>query len=162
MYERFEKYTVNPIPGKGYEVLGHFKDDVHDINSRILFDYRSYRVIEAEVHTSNLPFPICQSGLDKIKDIIGVPAGPGFNRTVKERLGGSSGCIHLAEMVMNSMQAGLQAASRGTPDWMENEYYQAEWAAWEQIFKGSCIYFSQPDALKNLRHKVHNELGPDN
>ena len=102
MYERFEKYTVNPIPGKGYEVLGHFKDDVHDINSRILFDYRSYRVIEAEVHTSNLPFPICQSGLDKIKDIIGVPAGPGFNRTVKERLGGSSGCIHLAEMVMNA------------------------------------------------------------
>ncbi len=158
MYEKFEKYTVNNIPGVGYEVLGQWKDDIHDLRSRILFDYYTYQVIDAEAHAESLPFEICQQGIDKIKNIVGLQAGPGFNQQVKQHLRGKDGCIHLAELVGNSLKSALQAASRTTPDWVDGDDYKERWAAWESLFKNTCIYFSQPDALKNLQHRVQNEF----
>ncbi|MEA1960938.1 MAG: DUF2889 domain-containing protein [Bacillota bacterium] len=158
MYEQMEKYSVNNIPGKGYEVTGNFRDDIHDIHTRILFDYHTYQILEAEATTDSLPFPICQQGLDKIKNVVGLQAGPGFSRKIKETLMGAQGCIHLGEMVMNSMKAGLQAASREIPEWVEEEDYKQRWSLWSTFFKDSCIYFTQPDALENLLHKVHTEM----
>lgn len=157
MYQKLEKYTVNIIPNRGYEVEGIWQDDLHDIRSRIVFDYYTYQVVEAEAATSSLPFDICRQGIEKVKNIIGLQAGPGFHRAVKERLSGSQGCIHLAELVANSMKAVLQAASRQVPDWVGEDDYGARWQAWESLYKDTCIYFSQPDALKNLQYRVQEK-----
>jgi len=158
MYEKFEKYTVNNVPGIGYEVWGQWKDDIHDIRSRLVFDFHSYKVLEADAQAVSIPFDICQQGIDNIKYIVGEFAGPGFNKKVRQYLMGSNGCIHLAELVGNSLKSVLQAASRETPEWVDEEEYNKRWGVWEALFKDTCIYFSQPDALKNLQHKVQNDF----
>ena len=159
MYEQSEKYTVKIVPGRGYEVLGEWKDDVHDIRTRMLFDYNTYQVLEAEASGSSTPFgEVCQLGLDNINKMVGQQVGPGWNRRVKELLMGKSGCIHLGEMVVKSFKAGLQAASRVIPEWVDSDDYAQRWAGWEMFYKDSCIYFSQPNALENLMLKVHGEL----
>lgn len=159
MYEQSEKYAVNNVPGKGYEVLGEWKDDVHEIHTRMLFDYHTYQVLEAEATGTSTPFgEVCQVGLDKIKNMIGQQVGPGWNSRVKELLMGKEGCIHLGEMVIKSFKAGLQAASRVIPDWVDEADYSQRWAGWEMFYKDSCIYFSQPNAMENLMRKVHGDL----
>ncbi|CFX94370.1 Protein of unknown function DUF2889 [Syntrophomonas zehnderi OL-4] len=161
MYEQSEKYKVNYIPGKGVEVLGHWKDDMHDIRTRMLIDYYTYTIMEAEVTGPVTPFgEVCQIGLDNMDKMVGVQVGPGFNKIVKQNLMGKSGCTHLGEMVINSFKAGLQAASRIVPDWVEEDDYSNRWSNWAILFKDSCIYFSQPDALHNLQDRVQNGDGP--
>lgn len=161
MYEQSEKYSVTMIPGKGYEVLGEWKDDVHDIRTRMLFDYETYQVIEAEATGLTTPFgEVCQVGLDNMNKMVGQQVGPGWAGRVKEQLMGKAGCIHLGEMVIKSFKSGLAAASRTIPDWVEAEDYTQRWAGWETLYKDSCIYFAQPNAMENLMHKVHdNEVG---
>jgi len=162
MYEQSEKYTVNLVPGKGYEVLGQWKDDIHDIRTRLLFDYYTYQIIEAEATGVATPFgDVCNIGLDNMRKMVGVQVGPGFNGKVKKLLMGKSGCIHLGEMVINSFKAGLQASSRLIPDWVDQEDYNNRWAMWSSFYKDSCIYFAQPEALENLQHIVQNELKAD-
>ena len=63
MYEKLERYEVNLIPGKGYEVQGQWKDDIHDIRTRIVFDYLTYKVREAEAEVVSAPLTSARKGL---------------------------------------------------------------------------------------------------
>jgi len=138
VYEKLEKYTVNIIPNTGYEVQGQWQDDVHDIRTRILFDYYTYKILAAEATGVGTPFEVC----------------PGFNRVVKEKVMGKNGCMHIYELVMNSIKSALQAAARQVPDWVEDDDYQTRWTGWEMLYKDKCIYFSQPGVFDNTESRV--------
>jgi len=144
VYEKVESYEVEKIEGIGYEVHGKFKDDIHNLHSRILFDINSWTVAEAEVKALVVPFALCHTGLDAINSLIGVSVGMGFSRVVNKQIMGSQGCYHLGELVLNSVKAFLQAASRDNPDWLGEEECQNRWLEWVNNYKNICIYFSQP------------------
>lgn len=158
MYERTERYTVEAIPNVGYEVRGEWKDDVHHIRTRMVFDYHTYKILEAEAEDISTPFAICNQGIQSIKKLIGQPVTPGFSRLVNQTVSGKEGCIHVGEMVLNSVRAGLQGASRHVPDWVDNNDYASRWANWELLYKDKCIYFSQPDAYKDSMEKIQKNL----
>lgn len=155
MYEKSEKYVVNVIPHKGYEVIGYWQDDIHHLKSRIVFDYKTYKIVEAEVEAEKTPFPICSQGIESIKSLIGKHVGPGFYNVVKTHLMSSSGCIHVGELVMGSVKAAIQAASREIPEWIDPEDYKSRWAAWGSIYKDKCIFFAQPDAETKALKMLH-------
>lgn len=144
MYEKIESYEVEKIEGIGYEVRGKFKDDIHDLNSRLLFDINTFTVAEAEVEALYVPFELCHTGLDAINSIIGASVGMGFSRVVNQQIMGSQGCYHLGELVLNSVKAFLQAASRDNPEWLGEKWCQDRWMEWINNYKNICIYFSQP------------------
>ena len=159
MYEKLEKYIVTPIPNKGYEVQGQWKDDVHDLRTRILFDYHTYKIIDAEVEASGIPFDICQQGIKSIKNLIDVQVSPGFNKLVKEQVMGKKGCVHVGELVLGSVKAALQAASREIPDWVDEDDYTNKWAGWESLYKNQCVYFAQPEENMLKPEEIHDKLG---
>lgn len=154
MYEKLEKYTVNIIPNTGYEVQGQWQDDVHDIRTRILFDYYTYKILAAEATGVGTPFEVCHQGLSIIGNLVGEQVRPGFNRVVKEKVMGKNGCMHIYELVMNSIKSALQAAARQVPDWVEDDDYQTRWTGWEMLYKDKCIYFSQPGVFDNTESRV--------
>lgn len=161
MYEKIEKYTAEEIPGRGFEIRGVWKDDLHELHSRLVIDMDTYKIIEADAEGANIPFEICSEGLKCIKNIEGVTIGPGLNRVVNQKLTGPTGCIHLAEMVMNSVKALIQAASREIPDWIDDEVYLTRFAQWEKMYRDKCIFFSQPsvfgkDAYEKMRNSLRN------
>ncbi len=159
MYERIEKYIVNPVPNRGYEVRGQWKDDVHDLKTHILFDYQTYKIIDAKVEASGIPFEICQQGIKSLETLIGVQVGPGFNRLVKEQVMGQNGCVHVGELVLGSVKAAVQAASRQIPDWMDEKDYTTKWAGWESLYKNQCVYFAQPEGEMLKPDEIHDKLG---
>ena len=159
MYEKIEKYTVNPVPNRGYEVFGQWKDDVHDLRTHILFDYQTYKIIDAKVEASGIPFDICHQGIRSLDKLIGVQVGPGFNKLVKTEVMGQQGCVHIGELVLGSVKAAVQAASRQIPEWMDPEDYTTKWAGWEALYKNQCIYFAQPGEEMLKPDQIHEKLG---
>ncbi|PKM76429.1 MAG: hypothetical protein CVU90_12185 [Firmicutes bacterium HGW-Firmicutes-15] len=145
MYEKLEKYQVKIVPGVGYEVRGQWKDDIHDLKSRMVFDINNFTIAEAAVEASGVPFDICHQGIKSIDALVGASVGKGFSKLVSQHVMGKQGCYHLGELVMNSVKSFLQAASREGPDWLDNEEYQQRWQEWINNYQGVCIYFAQPD-----------------
>lgn len=156
MYEKTEKYSVLMIPEVGFQVKGLWQDDIHHLRSRIVFDFESFKILEAEASAVNTPFSICPQGLQSIKNLIGMEVGPGFNRQVKQAVLGQAGCVHLAELVMNSVNSLIQAASRGIPSWVPEKDYAQRWNEWIKMYKDRCIYFSQPGIFENSQEEIQN------
>ncbi len=158
MYEKIEKYEVNIVPNVGYEVRGQWKDDIHDIRTRIVFNYQSYEVVEAEAEGVSVPFEICHQGIQAIKELVGVKAGNGFMRTIKQKVMGKNGCMHVGELARYSITAALNCAVREVPDWADPAEWDSRWAIWQHVYKDNCLYFSQPDALKSFRIDIEEVL----
>lgn len=161
MYEKMEKYSVDAIPGRGFEIKGVWQDDVHELHTRLLVDVQKYEIVEAEVQGTSVPFAICHEGIKCIKNIEGVKIGPGLNKTVYEKLTGQNGCIHLAELVVNSIKALIQAASREIPDWMDDDAYRNKFFELEKLYRDKCVYFTQPsvyagDACEKIQDSLRN------
>lgn len=154
MYEKQERYEVNLIPNKGYEVRGQWKDDIHDIRTRIVFDYLSYEVLEAEAEAVSAPFAICPQGLGAIKELIGKKAGSGYIRTIREKIMSPEGCMHVGELAEYSLTAALNCAAREVPAEVDPEDYDQRWAFWQNAYKNCCIYFSQPDVLEHFQDDI--------
>lgn len=156
MYEKIEKYSVKAILNTGFEVKGQWKDDIHNIYCRLLFDLDSFKILEAEAWAESTPFPICPQGLKNISTIVGDTVGPGFNRLVSAKVMGKEGCVHLAELVINSVKALVQAASRTKPEWMDADDYTQRWNDWIRMYQDQCIYFAQPGVFENSQQEIQN------
>lgn len=156
MYEKLERYKVNLVPYRGYEVHGQWKDDIHDIRTRILFDFLSYEVLEADVEVVAAPFDICRQGVDIIKELVGLKAGSGYIKTIREKIMSQQGCMHIGELAQYSLTAALNCAAREIPEWVDPKEYNQRWAFWQKAYKDCCIYFSQPDALDKFQDDITN------
>lgn len=159
MYEKTEKYSVEAIPGRGFEIKGLWMDDVHELYSRIVVDAESYEIVEAEAQGISVPFVICHEGMKCIKNVEGVKFGPGLNKTIYQKLTGQNGCIHMAELVVNSVKALIQAASREIPDWMDEDAYRNKFFEFEKLYRNKCVYFSQssidaPDSCEKIQNSL--------
>lgn len=154
MYEKLERYEVNMIPDKGYEVRGQWKDDIHDIRTRILYDYTTYKVLEAEAEIVSAPFDICQQGVESIKELVGVTVGGGYMKTIREKIKSQTGCLHVGELAEYSVTAALNCAAREMPDSFDAEEYNQRWAFWQNAYKDCCIYFSQDKALNQFQDDI--------
>lgn len=58
-----------------------------------------FEVVDIEAHTVQSPFPVCDRVVGAYKGLIGLTIGAGWNRAIKERLGGVRGCTHLTELL---------------------------------------------------------------
>ncbi|QYU67570.1 DUF2889 domain-containing protein [Leptolyngbya sp. 15MV] len=54
------------------------------------------------------PYRICPEVAPNFARLAGVPIGPGFNRAVKERVGGPEGCTHLREVLAQMATVAFQ------------------------------------------------------
>lgn len=71
---------------------------LHDMWIRLTVD-RSLTVQEIEVATDASPYRICPEIAPGFEAVKGLTIGPGWNRRLKELLGGRKGCTHLVEML---------------------------------------------------------------
>ena len=71
---------------------------LHEMWVRLTLD-DDYIVIDAEAVSDHTPLEICRSITPEYKKLKGLRVGPGWNRKVKELLGGTRGCTHLTELL---------------------------------------------------------------
>ena len=71
---------------------------LHEMWVRLTLD-DDYIVIDAEAASDHTPLEICRSITPEYEKLKGLRVGPGWNRKVKELLGGTRGCTHLTELL---------------------------------------------------------------
>lgn len=73
-------------------------EPVHDMWIRLTVD-EAYVVRAVEAVTDTGPFEICPAITPAFQALVGLTIGPGWNRRVRERLGGVKGCVHLVDLL---------------------------------------------------------------
>ncbi len=71
---------------------------VHEMWIRLTIDDRM-EVQAVETSTAYGPFPTCADITPAFAALEGLKIGPGWNRKVRERLGGAKGCTHIVELL---------------------------------------------------------------
>jgi hypothetical protein len=61
-----------------------------------------------EAASDYTPYAICPQAAPNFARLAGVTIGPGFNRAVKERVGGAMGCTHLREVLAQMATVAFQ------------------------------------------------------
>lgn len=79
---------------------GEIKADepLHGMWVRITIDLQM-NIHDAEASTDFAPFNHCSTAAPMMKQIVGWTIGPGWNRKLKELMGGKKGCTHLMELL---------------------------------------------------------------
>lgn len=65
-------------------------------------------VVACEAAMEQTPYAVCPQVAPNFARLAGVSIGPGFNRAVKERVGGTAGCTHLREMLAQMATVAFQ------------------------------------------------------
>ncbi len=73
-------------------------DHVHDMSIRLTLDH-TFTIVDVEAVTDSSPYRMCGDITPDFKKLIGLKVGGGFNRAVRERLGGVHGCTHIVELL---------------------------------------------------------------
>ena len=71
---------------------------IHSFTLRVVID-RDYTIRDAQAQTLAAPWPICTDIALDYRKLIGLRIGPGFNRAVRQVLGGPLGCTHLTDLL---------------------------------------------------------------
>jgi hypothetical protein len=72
--------------------------EIHRMSARMTID-SSLVVCAIDAAIDNSPYPICPGAVKAMQQIVGLKIGAGWNREVKQRLGGAQGCTHLTELL---------------------------------------------------------------
>tara|TARA_R110000787_G_scaffold196178_1_gene307467 strand:- start:2526 stop:3104 length:579 start_codon:yes stop_codon:yes gene_type:complete len=89
---------------KSYSFFNDFRGEIkpgepiHDMWLRLTVD-RDFIVQAIEAVTDKGPYEICPAILPSFQKLQGLKIGPGWNRRVREHLGGSRGCAHLVDLL---------------------------------------------------------------
>ena len=89
---------------KAYSFSNSFRGEIvpgeplHDMWIRLTVD-RNFIVQSVDAVTDAGPYALCPAILPSFQKLKGLKIGPGWNRRVREHLGGSKGCAHLVDML---------------------------------------------------------------
>jgi hypothetical protein len=71
---------------------------IHSFSLTVVID-ADYTIRDAAAKTLAAPWPVCTDVAADYRKLVGLRIGPGFNRGVREVLGGPLGCTHLTDLL---------------------------------------------------------------
>lgn len=80
---------------------------LHEMWIRLTLD-GDMTIKAVEAATDQSPFAVCPGVLPNFQRLVGATIGPGFARTLREKLGGKEGCTHIVEMLSQVATVALQ------------------------------------------------------
>ena len=80
---------------------------LHHMNVRVTVN-NELEIVGAEAQTTHGPFTICSGGAASFSRLIGLTIRPGFLKSANERLGGTSGCTHIRELLQQLGTVAMQ------------------------------------------------------
>lgn len=84
-------------------------DAVHDMSIRLTVD-DDFVIQAIEATTDAGPYSICPDITPNFQKMVGAKVGPGWRKTVRQRLGGVHGCTHLVELLISMATVTYQTA----------------------------------------------------
>jgi hypothetical protein len=83
-------------------------EPLHEMWVRLTIDDQLV-IQEAEAVTDWAPFNRCAGATDSFRQLIGLQIAPGWNRKIRNRIGGINGCTHINEMLGQVATTAIQS-----------------------------------------------------
>lgn len=87
-------------------------EPIHEMWIRLTLDDQ-LEIRDIEAVTDHSPFEMCPAITPNFKRLIGLRIGPGWNRKIKEQVGGTRGCTHLVELLAPMATVAFQTIMTG-------------------------------------------------
>jgi hypothetical protein len=81
---------------------------VHDIRVEMKVSLPRLEITEARAQMRKIPIKECLGVESSAEKIVGIRIKPGFSRDLKERMGGTSGCLHMTTLIYHMGAAAVQ------------------------------------------------------
>src|SRR5487761_1921832 len=82
---------------------------IHHLSLCVVID-DDYQIRDVAAKTTAAPWPKCTDVAADYRKLIGLRIGPGFTRAVREVLGGTLGCTHLTDLLVQVGNTYMQAS----------------------------------------------------
>lgn len=126
-----------------------FLDTYHLMRLNIQIEPDTRTIIAAKSEFANYPHSLCTKVADKAKTLVGLKITRGITKEVIKRVGGSEGCVHLRELVLDSINfaatvmlgynAGFGLMSRDFNIQDENVKFELS----KQLLKDTCYVYKE-------------------
>jgi hypothetical protein len=128
---------------------GSILDQVHNIAVEMIIDINTLEIKNVEAQMVKVPFPECKPALDNLKKIIGFKLNAGISQRLISAIGGSLGCIHLSEVVVETIRLAANTIfgiKCGGKEWREGIISDEEfWNRVKPLLKGTCRVFQNDE-----------------
>lgn len=84
---------------------------VHDMTIRLTIDDRM-KVQAVEAVTDRSPYPPCHEASANYEALVGLTIGPGWTRALRQRVGGTTGCTHITELLAQVATVAFQTLAK--------------------------------------------------
>ena len=81
---------------------------VHDIRVEMKVSLPRLEITEARAQMRKIPIGECLGVESSAEKIVGLRIKPGFSKDLKERLGGTAGCLHMTTLIYHMGAAAVQ------------------------------------------------------
>jgi hypothetical protein len=94
-----------------YRGMIHAGEPIHDMWIRLTLD-ETVEIRAVEVRMDGVPYGGCPAIEPAFQKLKGLRIGPGWNRKVRELLGGAKGCVHVVDLLRPGATVGFKTVKR--------------------------------------------------
>ena len=108
IFNRFKNTQVELIDDNTLKVISTMTDTYHEIIVTLKVNISDSNIIEASAQFLRQPDVMCKETAKFIEKLVGVSLGRGITKNAIALIGGTSGCTHIVDMVLESAKAFVQ------------------------------------------------------
>ena len=138
---------VKPISVEFHNTSRAAGEPVHDLRLRLTIN-KQLEVQGAEAKMDVGAYAYCAGVEPSFERLKGLVIGPGWNRRVRERVGGGNGCTHLVEMLQQMATTALQAVWTEEGEDLENAADPADRTLRHNILNSCYTYRADSQFVK--------------
>ncbi|MDW8103209.1 MAG: DUF2889 domain-containing protein [Anaerolineae bacterium] len=145
-FPRTYTFEISPLDTRLVGVHCVLLDPYHHLEMDLVLDASNPEAMivkEARASMARVPYPVCRSPLERVKELEGLRVERGIKRTVTRLLGGPEGCVHLVDMFMEGVRLAIQAV---VVVWTEKLPQEEGEKLRRKILGGVCIAYPAPES----------------
>ena len=112
LFNRYKNTQVKLVDVETFEINSTMCDSFHEITLILLVNIEEATIKYAEVQFLRQPDQICKETSKLAGTLIGLRLDKGIKKTANENIGGSAGCTHLVDLVLEAAKAFIQGRFR--------------------------------------------------
>lgn len=158
IYERNINVAVTRLSTELIKTKASLLDLNHNMRVDLVISVDDQQIVDARSQMVKTPFEICVITGARIKTLIGLKIERGITRTLRSRLGGSTGCTHLYELAVEAVRMSSNVlmgfASGDEKEWRERRMTDEEFIRHAKEFlQDSCLPFSMDGSVETGTNK---------
>ena len=109
IYGCTKNVAIIPVDGERFVIRASLQDPVHDVYAEVEIRHPSLEILDASAEIRRAPFTeVCNLTTERMKKLVGLRVGPGFNQKSRDAISGSEGCHRLGDLMAEIATAAYQ------------------------------------------------------